>query len=70
MICFFNFSFLIYSATAAVIAAAAAAVMASVIVAVAAPTAAAKENDENKNYPEAAIAVTIIEAHLNNLSPR
>ena len=48
---------------------AAAAVAAVTVAVIAAETAAGKENDENEDYPEAAIAVTIIEAHNNDLSP-
>jgi len=32
--------------------------------------AAGEENDENKDNPEAAIAITVIEAHIYYLSPR
>lgn len=61
-----------YSAAAAIIAATAviAIAAAATVIAVAAPAAACEENDKNKDYPEAAIAVTIIEAHIYYLSPR
>ena len=42
---------------------------ATVVCSASAVAAAGEENDEDENYPEAAVAVTIIEAHIYYLSP-
>ena len=46
----------------------AAATAATVIASVGSGSTAGEENDENENYPKAAVAITIIEAHIIYLS--